>query len=133
MSKKDKDTDNFLDKGHHMEVDGHRMTGMDADDMPEYMGQVFKALIGGAADTIQLIHARTELSVEECFMILMAAQGALYARMSHIAGKGQAPAELGDWKGNDAEGIEAMVRTFRVNARQDMDGINDKVKKGDLQ
>lgn len=133
MSKKDKDNDNIFDQGFQMEIDGRTMSAMDADEMPEHMGMVFKALMGNGADLIETIHRRTGLGIEQCFQLLLAAQGALYARMSHVASKGNAPKELGDWKGNDEEGIEDMVRTFRVNARQIIDGINPNMRKDNLQ
>lgn len=101
------------DKTQYMDVDGRTMMAKSAADMPKSIGEMFVALTKDAAATIQAIHEHTGLSVERCFQVLLAAQGALYANLSEK----DSPSEMAD----NLEAIEDMVLTFRVNARQNID------------
>lgn len=109
------------DKTQYMDVDGRTMMAKSAADMPKGIGSMFVLLTQDAATTIQAIHEHTGLSVERCFQVLLAAQGALYAALSEKASRGEMADDLGDWRGDDPEAIEDMARTFRVNARQNID------------
>lgn len=130
---KDNDTKDFLNNALRVEIDGKEMASVNEEDMPHEIALIFKALMRNGADLIQSIHHHTGCSVERCFQMALAAQGALYARMSYLASQGKAPEELGGWQGNDEKGIEDMLLTFRVNARQGIDGINPSMRKGGVQ
>lgn len=116
-----------------MDVDGREMRGMTTDAMPKGIGEMFNSLVRENTAIVQAIVEYTGLNVEQAMQVQLAALGALYAKLSYLADKGQAPEELGDWKGNNEKAIEDMIVTFRANARQVIDGTNPTVKKENVQ